>query len=96
MKGIQLTQDGFEPIIKDGSMEIGITDEQNAQVIILAERGEFKEHPQLGVGLSQFLKSVGRERELVRAIRIQLALDGINNPEISFNEGKLQIKLCDK
>lgn len=94
MKGIQLTQDSFEPIIKDGSMEIGITDEQNAQVIILAERGEFKEHPQLGVGLSQFLKSVGRERELVRAIRIQFALDGIKNPEISFNENKLQIKLC--
>ena len=93
MKGIQLTQDSFEPIIKDGSMEIGITDEQNAQVIILAEQGEFKEHPLLGVGLTKFLKSVGREREIVRAIRIQLALDGIKNPEISFNEGKLQIKL---
>lgn len=93
MKGIQLTQDTFEPIVKDGSMQIDTTDEQNAQIIILAERGEFKEHPQLGVGLSQFLKSVGRERELVRAIRIQLALDGIKNPEISFNEGKLQVKL---
>lgn len=39
MKGIQLTQDTFEPIVKDGSMQIGTTDEQNAQIIILAERG---------------------------------------------------------
>ena len=94
MKGILLTQDTFDVIIKNGTLQTGDTDEQNAQIIILAEQGEFKEHPQLGVGLSQFLKSVGRERELIRAIRIQLALDGIKNPEISFNENKLQIKLC--
>ena len=96
MKGILLTQDTFDVIIKNGTLQTGDTNEQNAQIIILAEQGEFKEHPLLGVGLTKFLKSVGREREIVRAIRIQLALDGIKNPEISFNEGKLQIQLCDK
>lgn len=93
MIGIQLTQDSCEPIIKDGTLQIGDTTEQNAQVIITAERGEFKEYPQLGVGLSQFLKSVGREREMIRAIKIQLALDGIKSPEISFNQGKLQVRV---
>lgn len=93
MKGIQLTPDTFDIIIKDGTLQIGNTDEQNAQIIIVAERGEFKEHPQLGVGLIHFLKSIGRERELVRAIRIQLALDGYKSPAISFNQGNLQVKV---
>lgn len=92
MNALILDKDN-ELVIKDGTLAIGETREQNAQLIILAEKGEFKEHPQLGVGISQFLKSTGREKELLRAIRVQLALDGIRPRTIDYNNGKLNIEL---
>ena len=92
MNALILDKDN-EPVIKDGTLAIGETREQNAQLIITAEKGEFKEYPQLGVGISQFLKSVNRENELLRSIRVQLALDGIKPRTIDYNDGKLNIEL---
>ena len=92
MNALILDKDN-EPVIKDGRLAIGETREQNAQLIITAEKGEFKEYPQLGVGISQFLKSVNRENELLRSIRVQLALDGIKPRTIDYNDGKLNIEL---
>lgn len=82
-----------ELVIQHGTLALGDTRDQNASLIVLAEKGEFKEHPQLGVGISQFLKSVNREKELQRAIRVQLALDGIRPKEIEYQNGKLKIEL---
>lgn len=82
-----------ELVIQHGTLALGDTRDQNASLIVLAEKGEFKEHPQLGVGISQFLKSVNREKELLRAIRVQLALDGIRPKEIEYQNGKLHIEL---
>lgn len=93
MKGILIDNETNDIVLENGTLKTGVTDEQNAQLIILAEKGEFKEHPQLGVGISQFLKSTGREKELLRAIRVQLALDGIKPQTIDYNDGKLNIEL---
>ncbi len=93
MKGILLHTETNDIVLRNGTMAIGTTDEQNAQIIVLAEKGEFKEYPQLGVGISQFLKSVNRENELLRAIRVQLALDGIRPKQLTYQNGKLQIEL---
>lgn len=82
-----------ELIIQNGTLALGETRDQNASLIVLAEKGEFKEHPQLGVGISQFLKSVNRENELLRAIRVQLALDGMKPQSLTYQNGKLKIEL---
>lgn len=93
MKGILLHTETNDIVLRNGTMTIGTTDDQNAQLIVLAEKGEFKEHPQLGVGISQFLKSTGRENELLRTIRIQLALDGIRPKQLTYQNGKLNIEI---
>lgn len=93
MNGILLHGETNDIILQGGTMAIGKTDDQNAQLIVLAEKGEFKEYPQLGVGISQFLKSVNRENELLRAIRVQLALDGMKPRNLTYQNGKLQIEL---
>lgn len=93
MKGILLHNKTNDIVIRNGTIAIGVTDEQNAQLIVLAEKGEFKEYPQLGVGISQFLKSTGRENELLRTIRIQLALDGIRPKQLTYQQGKLNIEI---
>ena len=92
MTGI-LIDSNNDLIIQDGTLCLGNNAEQNAQLIIVAEKGEFKEYPQLGVGVSQFVKSVNRTKEMLRAIRIQLGLDNIKPKTIEFNNGKLQIDL---
>ncbi len=88
-----LIDNNNELVLQNGTLALGETQEQNAQLIVLAEKGEFKEHPQLGVGVSQFLKSVNREKELLRAIRVQLALDGIRPQAIDYTNGKAHIDL---
>ena len=106
MKGIVLTSDwtdGYFDVAMDvqrdrsgkitQGLTLGETSEQNAQLIVIAEPGEFKEYPQLGVGLHRYLKSTGREKELLRAIRVQLALDGMKPSILTFADNKLQIEL---
>lgn len=90
MKGIQTNPQG-DLLIQNGSLTIADTSEQNAQMIVCAEKGEFKEYPQLGVGITRYLKSVGREREMLREIKVQLSFDGVKNPKISFDNGQLKI-----
>ena len=93
MKGILLHNELGDIVIRNGTMATGTTDEQNAQLIVLAEKGEFKEYPQLGVGISQFLKSTGRENELLRTIRIQLALDGIRPKQLTYQNAILHLEI---
>lgn len=92
MTGIQLNSD-YDLLIKNGHLTLGETQEQNAQLIVCSEKGEWKEYPQLGTGITRFLKSTGREREMLREIKVQLALDGIKNPTISITDGQLKIEL---
>lgn len=93
MKGILLHSETNDIVLRNGTMAIGTTDDQNAQLIVLAEKGEFKEYPQLGVGISQFLKSSGRDNELLRTIRVQLALDGIRPKQLTYQNKQLHIEI---
>ncbi len=93
MSGIQINATTGDLLISDGTLSIGDVREQNAQLIVISERGEFKEYPTLGVGLSKYVNSTGKEREMLREIKVQLALDGINNPTIEIVEGKLNIEI---
>ena len=93
MKGLMTDMATGDLLLNNGTLAIGDTSEQCAQMIVVAEKGEFKEYPQLGVGISQFLKSVGLEGEMLRNIRVQLSLDGIKPKELTFTDGKLRIEL---
>ena len=48
--GMQLTTDG-DLAISDNSIQIGHTLYQNQYLILIAQKGEYKEHPTLGVGI---------------------------------------------
>lgn len=84
-------------VVKDASgmitqgLVIGETDSQNVDIIVNANKGEIKEYPTLGVGLIKYVKSVNKERELVREVSVQLEQDGYK-AKITMDSGVLNIK----
>ena len=74
MTGIQIGDD-YDMVVKDGSLLVGDTTAQNQAVIIASHKGEFKEQPSVGVGISDMLldhDSLAWRQE----IREQLEIDG--------------------
>ena len=70
---------------------IGVTDAQNVDMIVSMAKGDCKEHPVLGVGIVNFIRSVGRERDMIREIKLQLAMDGYNKATVKYGLGQLTI-----
>jgi hypothetical protein len=93
MKGI-LLDSNYEPVIKGTAVQIGDTDTQNCELVIMAEKGEFKEHPALGAGLLRWIKSTGKIQDIRREISIQLGYIGYEGAKIDINgNGKLTVEL---
>lgn len=91
MIAISLDKD-FDLQVKHGSLLLGDTQEQNAALIVNTEKGEWKEHPLMGAGLSRMVKTSNSQREIIRHITVALEADGIT-AAVTINDGKLQIDL---
>ena len=91
MKAISLDTN-YDLQAQNGTLLLGITDEQNAALIVNTEKGEWKEHPQMGAGLRQLVKSQSTEREIIRQVSVALTFDGIN-AAVTIENGKLNISL---
>lgn len=74
MRGILLGAD-YQPIIEQGSLVLGETTAQNQALLLRSHRGEFKENPALGLGISDMLLDNDLLYQRQR-IREALELDG--------------------
>lgn len=74
MKGILLDQD-YSPTISGRTLAIGETTRQNQALILLLHKGELKENPAVGVGISDMLLDHD-PLHWRQAIREQLEMDG--------------------
>ena len=63
---------------------------QNQELIVLAEKGEIKSEPTKGVGIKSFLDDETPEN-LIRNIRTELSLEGMQVNKIGFENGNLSI-----
>ncbi|WP_281683420.1 oxidase [Zunongwangia profunda] len=84
MKDILLDQDG-DLIIENGDFKIGYSDNQHQEHILKAEKGEYKEFPEVGVGISQML-SDDRYDEMMIEMKKQLQYDGMKIKTIRFEQ----------
>lgn len=59
MKGIRLQYDAdgtaLEPVIKNGSLSTADTLRQNQALLLMLHKGELKENPAVGIGISDML-----------------------------------------
>ena len=71
-----LLGDDEDLMVQDGELVVGPSDSQNVDIIIAANKGEFKEYPALGVGLINFLKKQNTTADaLKREITVNLLVD---------------------
>ncbi len=71
--------------IKNGDFAIGESDNQHVQHILLSSKGEYKERPELGVGLERMLNTEEPMEFLIEAKK-NLEYDGLKVNNISFTE----------
>ncbi|SDE76847.1 oxidase [Riemerella columbipharyngis] len=77
--------------IKNGDWHTGTADNQHAKYIVQAQKGEYKEHPELGVGIENILNTEQAIDFLIEAKK-NLEYDGMKVKDIAFTEtGKLSI-----
>lgn len=88
MQDFLLDEDG-DLMIEDGDLVIGFSDQQHQNDLLLIDKGNSKEFPELGVGIFKFLESEDRSA-LLREIKIQFNADGMNVTDVGYTEdGKI-------
>lgn len=88
MKDFKFTDD-LE--INDGDFVIDESDNQHQKHILIAYKGEYKQYPEIGVGIEQMLNEDDITSVLIEAKK-NLQYDGVDVNDIYFSdEGKLII-----
>ncbi len=90
MKDLLLDENN-DLLIQNGDFVIGSSDNQHQLDILVAEKGEFKEFPEIGVGIHEMLSDDDFVDFLIEAKK-NLEYDGMKINNIEFTpEGKLHI-----
>jgi hypothetical protein len=90
MIGILIDSD-YQPLISSGEIQLGEITPQNQAIIIQCHKGEFKENPALGVGISDMLLDHDPLYWRVR-IREALELDGQSVDEVRITTSGINLK----
>lgn len=86
-----LTDDNGDLLIQNGDIVIGESDNQHQVDIILSNKGEYKEFPEIGVGIVQMLSDDDPMSVLIE-IKKNLQYDGMKVDNVKFEEnGKITI-----
>jgi hypothetical protein len=89
MIGILIDSD-YQPLISSGELQLGEITPQNQAIIIQCHKGELKENPALGVGISDMILDNDPLYWRVR-IREALELDGEVVESIKITSSEVQI-----
>lgn len=88
MKNIQIDTDN-DLLFFDGTLQIGVTKEQETKLILISVPGNWKESPLLGVDLYSEIHTAGGTGALKSRIRKQLKADGKTISNIRFDSNEL-------
>jgi len=84
--------DDNDLLFMNGDFAVGESEEQEIKMILQAVKNDYKQHPQLGVSLVEYIENSGRNIALKQEIKLNLRMDGKNNQfkiqdgNISFNK----------
>jgi hypothetical protein len=77
-------------IFKNGDINTGRSDEQHQRLLLLCEKGSFKEFPATCVGASTFLENEDADG-LIREVRLQFQADQMNVSSVNYKGQKLLV-----
>ena len=97
MKGIVLENDDLKiNVVRDsnGLITSGVVIDditfQRCDLIIKAQKGEFKEHPTLGFGIESYLRSpLTVKQEFINNMQTELKSDGFAGAKVIVNQNDL-------
>ncbi len=90
MNDILLGEDN-DLLFENGDFVIGNSDKQNQKLIIVSGKGDYKAHPEVGVGIEGYLNDESLTPLLIE-IKKQLEYDGMKINDVFIDEeGKLVI-----
>jgi hypothetical protein len=78
-----LLDENFDLLIVDGDLVVGESTAQHQKILILADKGEFKDVPMRGVGARRYLEEHTPDN-LAREIRQEFAADGMTVKKIQI------------
>lgn len=80
----------------EGDFNIGNSDEQHVEDILLSSKGEYKQFPLIGIDLLSFINSsstLNTRQKLEKEISIQLLSDNANEIKVTTdNEGGIKVE----
>lgn len=63
---------------------------QRCELIIMAQKGEFKEHPTLGFGIESYLRApVSTKQKFINNMQTELKSDGFDGAKVVVNQNDL-------
>lgn len=89
MEDILLDQD-FDLLIQNGDLAIGPSSEQHQQLLLLSNKGDWRQFPMVGVGVREYLKDED-ENSMVGEIKEQFEMDGMEVKDIRIANGQIGI-----
>lgn len=92
MKSILLDEKG-DLSFKNGKLQFGNTKDQNAQLILATNKGNWKEDPLLGANLTSLIASKSGMSRMKQSIKTALGRDGIETRSIAFKDGLINLLL---
>ena len=90
VKDIMCDEDG-DLVCLDGDLVIGDGTFGHQRDLMLSCEGDYKQFPQAGIGIEGYLNAEDAG-EMLRKIRMQCKLDGMQLSEVSFNGTELILK----
>lgn len=85
-----LLDNNYDIHIVNGDLDIGLSDSQQAQLLLQSSPGEWKESPTHGVGVAQYLEHHDKG-QLARRIQTELTADGMRVNRININNSNIHI-----
>lgn len=78
----KLTHDG-DLAIENGDFPLVDATENHQQHIMIAEKGEYKQYPEIGVGINSFINDEN-PRKILTDIKRNFKYDGMNVKKVTF------------
>lgn len=77
-------------IFKNGDINTGVSDDQHKRLLLMSEKGAYKEFPATCVGAASFLEDESSDA-LIREVRLQFVADGQTVKSVKYEDGKLKV-----
>lgn len=90
MTDIALTPD-LDMMVADGDLETEENLKQAQQLLLVTNKGEWKQHPTAGVGVANYLETASAG-ELSREIREQFSRDGMKVSSVKISGTTLEVE----